>query len=204
MIFDLLAVAILNTRDVREMPRTATPATAVRESLQTKLDGAISSIGTTSITVNGTTVNILSNTILLRRFGAKASLTEFTVGDEVQVHGKWTDTTKTAVNARAIRDLSIQKRHGTFVGTIQSLSATGFVLAPVSRPAQTVTVSSTTKYVERKNISVTFSSLAVGHKVMVSGLWDTKANTITGANLVKDYSLPTPTVPQPKTVSPQQ
>ncbi len=199
MIYSLLAAAVINTRDVRVLPRTATPAAVIRESLQTKLDGTVSTIGITNLIVNGTTVNITTNTILIRRFGARAPLTEFTVGDEVQVYGKWTDTNKTAINARVVRDLSIQKRHGTFVGTVQSLSATGFVLTPVSRPAQTVTVSSTTKYVERKNILIAFSSLAVGHKVMVSGLWDTKTNTVTGANLVKDYSLPaltTPTKPQ--------
>lgn len=198
MIFDLLAAALLNTRDVRVLPRTATPAAEVRESLFTRLNGSITTLGTTSLVVNGTTVYILPKTILIRRFGAKTSLTEFTVGDEVQVLGKWTDTTKTAVNARLIRDLSIQKRHGTFVGTIQSLSATGFVVVPISRPLQTVTVSSTTKYVDRKNAPLSFSSLVTGQKVMVRGMWDTKANTITEVTFVRDYSLP---VAAPKTAT---
>ncbi len=191
MIYSLLAAAVINTRDMRVLPRTATPAAAVRESLQTKLDGTISSIRATSIVVNGTTVNILTNTVLIRRFGAKSLLTEFTVGDEVQVVGKWTDTTKTAINARVVRDLSIQKRKATFVGIVSSLFTTGFVLTPQSRPAQIVTVPNTTKYI-------------VGHKIMVRGVWDTKANTLTEVSFVRDYSLPTPTVPQPKTVSPQQ
>ncbi|MBI3887887.1 hypothetical protein HY310_02360 [Candidatus Microgenomates bacterium] len=176
----------------------ATPAATLKQqqqlaaklALAAKLDGTITSVGTNSLVVNGVTVNVSSTTVLLRKFGGKSNLTEFNVGHQVGILGKWTDTTKTTLNARVIRNVSIQKRHATFVGTVQSVSPTGFVLQPVQRPVQSVTVTTKTRYVDRREKSISFSSIVSGQKVRVSGLWDSQLNTITNAGLVKDYDLP--------------
>ena len=213
MIFSLLTALALNANTLTATPTARTAVTTaassaagLREKAETalklptvaKLNGTISSVSSKNIVVNGTTVNLLSNTVLLRKFGGKSTLTELSVGDEVQVLGKWTDSTNTAVNARVIRDLSIQKRRGTFVGTAVSVTPAGFSFQPLSRPPQTVTISPNTKFVDRKMKALTFSSITAGHKIMVRGLWDSKLNTITEVVLVKDFSLPvivTPATP---------
>src|SRR3989338_1714118 len=83
-------------------------------------------------------VNITSSTKLYRRFGAMATLSEFQVGDWLEVMGQWTDSSKTSVNALAIRDQSIQKYNGTFNGTVVSVNVTAntFVFQPNKRTDQ--------------------------------------------------------------------
>lgn len=162
-------------------------------SMVAKMTGSVTAVGTASITVNSTTVNVNSLTKIIRRFGAASTLAEISVGDQVRVMGTWTDTSKTAINARIIRDWSIQKRKGAFIGTIQTMTPTGFTLQTLNRGVQTVTVSALTKYVNRKEQIINFSNLAAGHKIRVKGLWDSKLNTVTEVSQVKDYSLPMPT-----------
>jgi len=61
-----------------------------------------------SYTVNTGTFDKCA-TQLRRRFWGKSELSEFSVGDVLNVMGYWTDDTKTAVNACYIRNISIQK-----------------------------------------------------------------------------------------------
>lgn len=213
MIFSLLTALALNANTLTATPAARTAVTTAASSAAglrekaaaalklpavAKLNGTVSEISGSILTVNGLKVNIVTNTVLLRKFGGKSALTELSVGDEVQVLGKWTDSTNTAVNARVIRDLSVQKRRGTFVGTVVSVTSTGFTFQPLSRPPQAVTVGPATKFVDRKMKTLAFSSITAGHKVMVRGLWDSKLNTITEVVLVKDFTLPvivTPATP---------
>ncbi len=151
-----------------------------------------------SYTVNTGTFDKCS-TQYRRRFWGKGSLSEMVTGDSVNVFGLWTDENKTAVNACLIRDISIQKRFGVFFGEVRSVSSTGFVMSTVSekRADQTVSISSSTKLINRKEQTISQGDIQVGHKVRVSGLWDNQANTVTEVTKVKDFSLPvvpTPTV----------
>lgn len=131
-------------------------------------------------------------TKFVRRFGGTSTLSELTVGDSLEIVGRWTDDTKTAVEACIVRDLSIQKKRGTFVGDVVSISDTGFVMTTVSesRQNQTVTVGSATKIVNRKEVAITLSDIKVGHRIRVKGLWNKTNNTVTEVTHVKDYSLP--------------
>lgn len=163
--------------------------------------GTITGKTTTSITIQkdgkSYTVNIDSKTQLRRRFWGKATLSEMQIGDTVNVIGLWTDDTHAAINARLVRDISIQKRFGAFVGVVKSLLTNGWVMSTVSekRPDQTVTVSSSTKFVNRKEETITQVDVKVGDRVRVKGLWDRTANTVTEVSHVKDFSLPVrPTV----------
>lgn len=171
----------------------ATAAAALKAGNVVKLSGTIASLGTNSFTLTtnegSVTVNLMTNAVLLRRFGAKATFAEFSVSDRVQVLGKY-NADKTAVDARVVRNQSIQKRHGTFVGTIISTSTNSFTFQPLARPIQTVTTIATTRFVDRTMKPITFSTLAVGHRVMVRGVWDNKLNTVTETVLVKDFTLP--------------
>ncbi|MBI5619601.1 hypothetical protein HY950_01450 [Candidatus Gottesmanbacteria bacterium] len=161
-------------------------------------------IGTGNVTAkDGTTLTVekdgKSYTVLTddktqfrRRFWGKGSLDEIQVGHQVNVIGHWTDDARTTVQAKLVRDLSIQKRFGVFFGVVKSLTSGGWVMSTVSekRADQTVTVSASTKFVNRKEEAIAQADVAVGHRVRVKGLWDSAANTVTEVTHVKDFNLP--------------
>lgn len=157
------------------------PRTATKELIKTKnLTGTVGAVSANTLTVDGKVITVSSLTKFVRRFGGSSSLAEVSVGDKVSVVG----------NAKVIRNWSVQKRKGAFVGTIQAMTATGFTLQSLNRGLQTVTVSALTKYVDRKEQVINFSNLAAGQKIRAKGLWDSKLNTITEVSQIKDYSLP--------------
>ncbi len=168
-------------------------------------NGKLTAINGTTLTVDndGKSYSVLTGTFDMcttqfrRRFWGVSSISEMTVGDNVNVVGRWKDDTKTTVEACLVRDTSIQKRHGVFFGTVTSLSGSGFVIEAVRRGTQTVTTSSSTKFVNRKNQSIAQGDIAVGHKVRVRGIWNNLNNTITEVTHVKDFNLPVVTSPTP-------
>lgn len=141
-----------------------------------------------------------SNTQLRRRFWGKATLDEMQVGDTLNVIGLWADDAKTTINAKLVRDASIEKRFGVFVGEVKSLTSSGWVMSTVSekRPNQTVTVTASTKLVNRKGGAIGQADVVVGHRVQVKGLWDRANNTVTEVTHVKDFTLPVKPSPTPK------
>lgn len=157
-------------------------------------DVKITSVGTGSITVEVegkyVTVNITDKTQLRRNYWGKSELSEMSVGNKVDVIGKWTDNTKTAVNAVLIRNKSIQKRYGVFFGTIKSVNSNGFVLTTIHREDQTVTFDADSKLMNRRGESITKSDFVAGQRVRVRGLWDKTAKTITEVTEIKNFSLP--------------
>lgn len=124
------------------------------------------------------TVNVTDKTTLRRKFGSASNLGEFVVGHILQISGRL--TAETVIDARVIRNMSIQKRNATFTGKIESFDSTNqmFTLKPVARKVVVVTVSPTTKITE-KSKPKTFADLQVGMKVTVSGVWDTTNSTLT-------------------------
>lgn len=148
----------------------------------------------TSITVdNGgvsVKVDIASNTHFRRKFWGTSDINEISVSDSVNVIGKWVNEGKTEINAVLIRDLSIQKRQGTFFGTVKTITDTGFVMTTIQRGDETVTLDSTSKLINRKDQTIASSDIQVGHRIRVRGLWDSSNFTITEVAEVKDFSLP--------------
>lgn len=136
------------------------------------------------------TVNTDTKTKFRRHFWGKSDLREFSVGDMVNIWGTWADDTQTTINALMIRNLSIMKRHGVFFGTIKSLGDNSFVISSVNRGDQTVTVATTTKYINRREQVITFVDLKAGHRVRIKGLWDKSEKTVSDIVQVKDFSLP--------------
>jgi hypothetical protein len=53
-----------------------------------------------------------------------------------------------------------------------------------------VTVSSSTKFVDRRGKTIAQTDVAVSHRIRVKGMWDNTNSTITEVTQVKDYSLP--------------
>lgn len=168
--------------------------------------GTISAISGTTLTITreGKIYTVLTDdkTQFRRRFWGKSSLSEMQIGDMVNVIGLWTDDAKTTIQARLVRDLSIQKRLGVFFGVVQSLTSTGWTMQ-TKRGLETVTISSGTKLVDRRGQVITQGDIKVGHRVRVRGLWDTKNSTLTEVTELKDYSLPVkPTPTLTPTVTP--
>lgn len=196
------------------LPLTVSAQDDVKERLQKRVDqvkskhpraaigkGTVTAISGSSLTVvsrDGKTYTVLTgdfekcDTKLVRRYGGKSELAEMAVGDEVAVVGRWQDESKTSVEACVVRDLSIQKRHAVFVGEVKSLTSDGWVMSTVGekRADQTVKVTSSTKFVNRKEEVITQADVKVDHRIRVKGLWNSKANTVTEVTHVKDYSLP--------------
>lgn len=162
--------------------------------IRAMVNGTITAKTETTLTVQDKdgksyTVNITDKTILRRKFWGKATLGEMKLGDTVNVIGKWVDGTNSSINAILIRDISIQKRAGVFFGNVQSLTSGGWVIDTI-RGVETVTVTGTTKFVNRKEEVINKSDIVTGHRIRVKGLWDADAKTITDVIQVKDFTIP--------------
>ncbi len=145
------------------------------------------------------TVTIDNRTQLRRKFWGKTTLSEMQEKDTLNIIGKWTDAEKTKITARLVRDLSIQKRYGVFFGSVKSITATGLVMETINRGSQTVTYSTTTRFINRKNQVIKKDQIKEGDKVRIKGTWNSQANTITEIVQVKDFSLP---IVPPPTLTP--
>jgi len=136
------------------------------------------------------TVTTSTSTQIRRKFWGKSILSDIAVGHTVNVWGRWADDAQTTITARLIRDLSIQKRNGVFIGTVKSKDASSFVLSTRLRGDQTIMHDANTKFVNRRGVSITATEISVGDRVRVKGLWDRVTNNVTQVTQVKDYSLP--------------
>ncbi|KKP33367.1 MAG: hypothetical protein UR23_C0046G0001, partial [Candidatus Roizmanbacteria bacterium GW2011_GWA2_32_13] len=83
-------------------------------------------------------INITDKTKFLRKFGGKSALSEYSVGNEVVVFGKFTDDTKLIIDAKTVRNNSIQKRKGAFFGKVTIKNTDNFVIETIERGTQTV------------------------------------------------------------------
>lgn len=172
-------------RDVRKIIGTNTPEIA---------GATVTAINGTSLTIskNGTvyTVNTDSSTKFARRYWGDTTLVEFSAGNIVNVQGTWADEAKTSINAKYIRNRSIMKKHGIFVGQVVSKNGTSFVIQSTGRGNQTVSFSSTTKFTGRLGRSMTYDQIKVGDKVEVKGIWDKSTNKIYSTTHVRDFNYP--------------
>ena len=174
------------------------------------VNGTVTAIGTSTITIdyNGTSiiVNFDSKTHFRRRFWGVSSLSEISVGDRVDVIGRYVDNTKTTINAVLIRDESIELRKGVFFGTVQSLTSGGFVMTTIHKNNETVTIGSA-RIIDREENALTPSQIKVGDRVRVRGTWNAKNSTIINVVEIKDFSIPAisaspePTIMGPETVA---
>ncbi len=160
---------------------------------EARVKGEITVIGSNNFSLTGDDgtfqINITDKTVILRKFGGKSSLSEYSVGNGVVVFGKFTDDTKLVIDAKVIRNNSIQKRFGAFFGKVTVKNTDNFVMETLERGSQTVYFGAT-KFVNRKEVSITYGDVKVGDRVRVKGVWDKTLNKINEVNQVKDFSLP--------------
>lgn len=158
----------------------------------------VESVGTNSLTVNDAkttktySITLDDKTKIFRKFGGKGTLGEIKVGHEVQVVGKVSSADPMSVTAKVIRDLSIQKFLGSFVGEVTANDGSVVTLKTVKRGEIKVMVG-TAKVTDRKGAALGVTDLMVGHKVMASGVWDKTEMTLSEVTKVIDMSLPAKT-----------
>lgn len=145
------------------------------------------------------TVNITDKTKLRRRYWGKATLEEIKVNDKVNVHGRWANGERTAIDATLIRDLSVRKRAGVFFGEVSTVSGNTITMKTLNKGTETVTVTTSTRLVNRREQKISATDITAGHRIRVKGLWDSDAHTITEVTQVKDFDLPVVPTVKPKT-----
>ncbi|GIW64282.1 MAG: hypothetical protein KatS3mg092_0215 [Patescibacteria group bacterium] len=169
---------------------------------QAKVIGKITEIGNNYLKITDKEgkayqVNITEKTQLRRHFWGKASLNEFSVGDEVNVIGRYTDETKTVIEAVLIRNNSIQKRWGAFFGEVISKNSDNFVIKTLNRGEITVYFGNA-KFVDNDNKTLTYADLKVGQRVRVKGVWDKTLSKLMEVEEVKVYNLKKTLSPTPQ------
>lgn len=152
----------------------------------TKTTGVLSAISgvvppavlTLQVGATSYTVNVTSDTDVVRKYNGDSGLEEFAIGDTLVVSGAVSGTT---ITAKKIQDTSIQRKGTPLKGKILSIDATAksFILMPYEEELdnQTVTTSATTTFFQG-NRNGDFSSLAPGMAVTIIGVWRTDLDTM--------------------------
>jgi len=167
---------------------------AIKSFMPMRIHGTLKSLtGQTLIVDTDTgdiTVYIVGKTLLKRRYGGASNLSEFMVGDELAVLGKKHKTTgnvlsESEMDAKYIRNLSIQRRNAVILGIIKTKSDTSFTVQTEKKGLQTVFVSAGTSLTE-KDKPITYAELSDGNRILVKGeLWDRAHAKIDAKRIVK-------------------
>ncbi|MEK7680815.1 MAG: DUF5666 domain-containing protein [Patescibacteria group bacterium] len=128
------------------------------------------------------TFKVTDKTVLTRGYGAKSSLSEMAVGDQLRVvvkHGE--DGTWTA---KVVKDNSVHMLWSK-KGTVESIDVTNrsFVLKQDKR-VLTVKVSDKTKFLLKGSTTTTFADLKVGDAVAVKGVVNTNLKVVEARTVV--------------------
>ena len=171
-----------------------------RESISI-LSGKITEVGDGFIVIEkeGKSIKVVisEGTKLRRRFWGKSSFSEFSKGDLVNVIGVWTNEQKTQIQARLIRNLTLQKRFGVVFGKVKAKTENTIVIETEKKGELSVTFSSETKMVNRKMEAITIADIHIGNRIRVKGLWDNQTKTITEVTQIKSFSVPLSSTPKP-------
>jgi hypothetical protein len=167
-----------------------------------RITGTVASLGDSSMAVTGEdektyNVAITGETKLVLRFGGNGELGQFAVGNKVNVFGKFTNDEKTAIDAKLIRNVSIQKRWGAFFGEVSAKNSDNFVMKTIERGNQTVFFDSGTKFLNHLKGTIGYADVQIGNRVRIKGVWDKDLSQITEVDEVRVFPLkptPTPTV----------
>ena len=115
---------------------------------------------------------ISSDTNIVRNSWGASELSEFSVGDIVNVHGFMDTGDYATIVTRTIRNVSIQKLHGVFQGAIKEIVSPGvFSFESRDRGVLTVMTGEETKIFIGRELK-NFADLQVGMTGLVRGIWD--------------------------------
>lgn len=147
-------------------------------------------------TVNATTswgvanlswsVNVLSDTKMIKRSGSRSLISEISVGDLINFQGNLLTTSASpiVVNATMIKNWSLPKKNSSFNGTVKSVDATNlkFTLGSDKNGDITVVTSSSTKFEKREGVGA-FTDIVVGAKVLAKGFYDSQLKQLTASEI---------------------
>ncbi len=175
---------------------TSSPSSVVADLSETLLQGKVSTVTPTSLEIlsSGTTyqVDTSSSTKFLHRWGAKATRSTILVGNEVAVYGEFTSSEKLHLKAAVVRNLSSRLTPRLLVGKIDAVDADGFLVS-VSSPDYSplaVTLNSSTSYLNRRGQPLSLSSYRAGDSLILWGLWDASAKTLTSVGEALNLTAP--------------
>lgn len=147
----------------------------------------VSAPATLTITAGATTytVEVSTDTKIVRKFDGTSDLNEFIIGDTLQVKGKLSDSQANIITAKWIKDLSVQRAGGTFHGNIVTLDCANnkFTYKPDKRVQQTVYLSTSTKII-RGGEKIVCTDLNNGEQAIVIGLWRQASNRIDADRII--------------------
>ncbi len=165
--------------------------------------GKVTEIGTDLIKVSifGQTfsVKLAGTTKIVRYFWGSSSIDELSVGDIVNVWGYMDASDYATINAKTVRDVSIQSKHGVFKGTVESVGVDSFIVKTEDKGNQTVLVSADTKIMKPaigivcaqslnvvcpKEIAGTLADIKSGSVVVVRGVWNKTLSQIKAVSVV--------------------
>lgn len=127
---------------------------------------------------SSTAVNLNDNTIYYRKFGGRASFSEFSVGDEVKVQAS--KGLHNALYARKVEDVSIFKTNAAKLGTVLQITGSSeFKLKMLNNAGTeyTVKVMPNTS-IREKGKKKEFKDLIVGMKVNTTGILNERTQTV--------------------------
>ncbi len=168
-----------------------------------KIKGELTAINGNTLTVkrdDGMMVSVdVTNAQCRRRFGAKCDWSESAVGNILNIIGKWTDSGKTAIMARLVRNTSIQKRHGVIFGKVTKKNDSSLVIeSKIDGETLPVTIYTTgAKFIKRNEESMTISDIQIGHRIRAKGVWDRTLKEMRETTEIKDFDLPLIVKPSP-------
>jgi hypothetical protein len=162
--------------------------------INTKLVGQLATVSGTVLTVSKNKinykVNISDKTQLLRRFGGLSKLSEFSVGDRLNIVGNWVAGSNTEINATYIRNMSISKKNGVFNGKVTAKTTDSLTIEINKKKKQTVEVTTSAAYKNRDGGTIVFADIQIGDRVAVRGVWDSKLKKIIEVSLIRDLTIP--------------
>lgn len=131
------------------------------------------------------TVEVNSSTHFVRLYNGMSELAEFLVGDTIEVQGTMSNDAANTITAKKIKDNSIQRRGGTFRGSIVTLSCADstFTYKPKERDQQTVYISTSTKIL-RGGDKINCVDLKNGEIATVIGVWRPTTNRIDADRII--------------------
>ncbi|MFA5841217.1 MAG: hypothetical protein WC847_03050 [Candidatus Paceibacterota bacterium] len=131
-------------------------------------------------------VNVSSDTNIVRLYGGKSLVSEISVGDFVSFKGNLVTTSASPiiVNATMVKDWSIQVRNASFNGTVKSVDVPNskFVFSFNKNGDITVTTSASTKFTKGEVAGV-FADVIVGAKISTKGLYDSQLKQLNASEV---------------------
>lgn len=123
-------------------------------------------------------VNVDGKTTIIRRYGGPSTIAEIKVGDILDVRGSVISSNE--IDATVVYNFSSLVRRGTFAGKLLIQEKPGTLVLDVGQGTliTAATDSETRFYKFPGKESAKFNDLAVGDRVIVTGLWDDSTGVV--------------------------